>query len=199
MKQKLLALLMLSTLVFAGCSQQSAAGGSSQTESDPQSTASQEATSGDPSSDAEAQTSSDETSSEETANQPEGGKSLEEIAAGLYDGIDEMPKLGNMEITAENEQYYLGTTGLNFTEALASEAMITSIAHSVCLVRMADGEDIEAAKAQIKEKCDPRKWICVGVEPEDVIVDNVGNVIILIMTEFSPEQIHENFLSLAAE
>ena len=29
----------------------------------------------------------------------------------------------------------------------------------------------------------PRKWICVGVEKEDLVVENKGNLIILIMVE----------------
>ena len=36
---------------------------------------------------------------------------------------------------------------------------------------------------KIKENVNPRKWICVGVEKEDVIVKNKGNLIILIMVK----------------
>ena len=35
----------------------------------------------------------------------------------------------------------------------------------------------------IKDNVNPRKWICVGVEAEDVIVKNKGNLVILIMVE----------------
>ena len=61
--------------------------------------------------------------------------------------------------------------------------MMSSIAYSVVLVRMKDGADIEAAKTKIKEKIDPRKWFCVEVPEEDIIVKNKGNLIILIMVE----------------
>ena len=35
-----------------------------------------------------------------------------------------LPRVMNVEITAENVGYYLGTTELEFEEAMASEAMI---------------------------------------------------------------------------
>ena len=44
-------------------------------------------------------------------------------------------------------------------------------------------QDIQV-KTKIKETINPRKWICVGVEEEDVIVKNKGDLIILIMLFF---------------
>ena len=61
--------------------------------------------------------------------------------------------------------------------------MIGAIAYSVVLVRMEDGADIEAAKTAIKENVNPRKWVCVEVPEEDVIVKSKGDLIILIMVE----------------
>lgn len=184
MKKQIIAILMLAVLLLGGCAQAPADNTSSEEEKMPTSSLEESSE----------QTPSD-TPSSEAAKEP--SISLGEIIEAVYAGIDEMPMVGNMTIDAENESYYLGTTGLNFTEAIASEAMISSIAHSVCVVRMAEGEDIEAAKEAIRTSVDPRKWICVGVEDDEVIVDNIGNTIILIMTQASPETIHENFLALA--
>ena len=61
--------------------------------------------------------------------------------------------------------------------------MMGSIAHSVVLVRTKDNADIEGIKTKIKEKIDPRKWVCVGVEKEDVTVLNKGNLVALIMVQ----------------
>lgn len=108
----------------------------------------------------------------------------------------ELPKLANTELTEENEAYYIGTNDVEYTEALASEPMMSSIAHSVVLLRVEDGADIEAIKETIKTKVDPRKWICVGVEQDDIIVDNIGNLVILIMVEDSAA-LHDAFTSLA--
>lgn len=123
--------------------------------------------------------------------------SLEDIMQQIYDGTDlELPMLGNVEITKDNVGYYFGVDGLEFTEGLASEAMINAIAHSVCLVRLPDGADIEAVKADIKANANPNKWICVCVDESDVIVDNIGNLVILIMADGSAK-LHEGFLALA--
>lgn len=108
----------------------------------------------------------------------------------------ELPSLANTELTEENEAYYLGTNDVSYIEAVASEPMMSSIAHSVVLLRVEEGSDIEKIKETIKTKVDPRKWICVGVEAEDVIVDNIGNLVILIMIDESA-LLHDAFLALA--
>lgn len=112
--------------------------------------------------------------------------SLEDLMSTVYQEIpeDQRPMmLMNTEVTEENIEYYLGTKDIEYTEALASESGVGSIAHSVVLLRTKDNADIEAIKTAIKENVDPRKWICVGVEEDDVIIKNKGNLIILIMVE----------------
>ncbi len=124
--------------------------------------------------------------------------SLEEIMGSLYKGLEEEFKpLQNTVLTDENSMYFTGLEKLNGAEGLASEMMISSVAHSVVLLRVKEGTDIEALKTDIKEKVDPRKWICVGVEREEIVVDNIGNTIVLIMDRSSADKIHENFLALA--
>ena len=110
---------------------------------------------------------------------------LEDLMTKMYADIkeDERPMLANTPVDSENIEYYLGDASIEYSEALASEPMMGSIAHSVVLVRAKDGADIEGIKTKIKEKVDPRKWICVGVEKEDVIVENRGNLIVLIMVQ----------------
>ena len=110
---------------------------------------------------------------------------LEDLMTKVYSGIaeDERPMLANTPIDSENIEYYLGSSDIEFEEALASEPMMGSIAHSVVLLRTKENADIEAIKTKIKENVDPRKWICVWVEKEDLIVKNKGNLIILIMVE----------------
>ena len=110
---------------------------------------------------------------------------LEDLMTKMYADIkeDERPMLANTPVDSENIEYYLGDASIEYDEALASEPMMGSIAHSVVLVRTKDNADIEEIKTKIKEKVDPRKWICVGVEKEDVIVENRGNLIVLIMVQ----------------
>lgn len=119
---------------------------------------------------------------------------LEDIMAGVYEGIaeDQLPMmLGNIEVTSENVEGYLGTTDVKFKEALASESMTGSIAHSVVLVRMENIEDVEEAKQKIKDSVDPRKWICVGVE--NVTVESRGDLIIVILNDTIGDTLLENF------
>ena len=124
--------------------------------------------------------------------------SLEDIMAQIYADIpdDERPiMLANTEINEENIEYFLGTKDIDYVEALASESGIGSIAHSVVLVRVSDDADVEAIKEKIEDNINPRKWICVGVEEDDVIVENKGNLIVLIMVddETNREKIEESF------
>jgi len=125
---------------------------------------------------------------------------LSELMRELYKGAgineDEIMFLEDKEVTEENLSYYLGVKELDYKEALASESMTGSVAHSVVLVRMNKGADIEQAKKDIKEKVDPRKWICVGVEDENVIVDNIGDVIVLIMNNDYAKKLSESFKEL---
>ena len=127
--------------------------------------------------------------------------SLESIMEKVYADIpeDERPMmLTNTEVTEENIEYYLGTSDIEYEEALASESGVGSIAHSVVLVRTKDNADIEAIKDKIEDNINPRKWICVGVEEDDVIVENKGNLIILIMVndETTREKIETSFEKL---
>ena len=127
--------------------------------------------------------------------------SLEDIMTKVYADIPENERpmmLMNTEVNDENIEYYLGTKDIEYEEALASESGIGSIAHSVVLVRTKENADVAEIKEKIKENVNPRKWICVGVEEDDVIVENKGDLIILIMVENenNSEKIDNNFKSL---
>ena len=126
---------------------------------------------------------------------------LEDIMKEIYANIpeDERPMmLTNTLVNDENIEYYLGTKDIEYEEALASESGVGSIAHSVVLIRTHDNADIEAIKDKIEDSVDPRKWICVGVEEDDVIVENKGNLIILIMVEdeTTREKLEDSFEKL---
>ena len=111
---------------------------------------------------------------------------LEDIMAKLYVDIpeDNTPMgLTNMEVNEENVESFIGVSDIEFTEAIASESMVGAIAHSVVLVRVKDASKVEEYKKAIAEKVDPRKWICVGVEREEVIVENKGDLIVVIIVQ----------------
>ena len=124
--------------------------------------------------------------------------SLEGIMDRIYAGAyEEKPSVMYTRIDNESAQYFLGLENLDgIVEALGSEPMISAQAHSVCLVRAEDGVDIEALKEKIRTSVDPRKWVCVGVDKEDVMVANEGNLILLIMDSNRPEKIMRSFINL---
>lgn len=122
---------------------------------------------------------------------------LTDIMEKLYDGIkeDEMPMaVENIELTDDNFEYYTFTKDIKYKEAIASESMTGSIAHSVVLIRLEKAADAEEIKNEIQKNADPRKWICV--EAENVYVLSKGDLIALIMSNELAPKIKENFEKL---
>lgn len=117
---------------------------------------------------------------------PEETRSLEQILEEIYMATGlELPKTMNTPVNADNMIYMLGVDNFDFLEAIASEPMMSSIAHSVVLVKVDKQADLETIKKDIKENVDGRKWICVGVEEDNIRVENVGQYIFLVMDENS--------------
>ena len=121
---------------------------------------------------------------------------IEKVYEKMYDEVDESdrPMLTTVNVLETYEgatdedlklqiESAIGTTDIAYKEIYESKPMFGAIAYSVVLVRMEDGADIEAAKTAIKENVNPRKWVCVEVPEEDVIVKSKGDLIILIMVE----------------
>jgi len=108
---------------------------------------------------------------------------LEEIMTKVYAGIPEenLPMmLTNMDVNDETIEYYVGTSDIDYKEALVSESGVGSIAHSVVLVRLNDASKAEDTVAKIKDNANPAKWICV--QASNVIVKSKGDLVILIMS-----------------
>lgn len=126
--------------------------------------------------------------------------SLEGIIERTYAGLEDpdvIPMVATTRITDETAEYYLGLKDLSQAEeAVASEAAIGSIPHSVCLVRAKDGVDVEALKEEIRTSVNPRKWICVGVERADIVMASQGNLILMVINPDIPQQIADSFMKL---
>lgn len=123
--------------------------------------------------------------------------SLQDIMAKLYEGISEEEKpmlLENIELNNENFEYF-AFTNLQYKEAIASESMTGSTAHSVVLIRLENAKDSEQVVKDIKEKANPRKWICV--EAENIYVLSKGDLVVLIMSNELAPKIKDNFEKLS--
>ncbi|WP_326907255.1 hypothetical protein [Sedimentibacter sp. MB31-C6] len=130
--------------------------------------------------------------------------SLESILDKIYDNANVSDSfkeyidsgLQTVEITSEESGYFLGKDSIEFESAIASEPIMSASAYSLCLLRVKEDADIEKIKSDIKENVDPQKWVCVGVDPDKVIVDNIDDVIILIMSDDEGKALHDSFLEL---
>lgn len=128
---------------------------------------------------------------------------LEDILAAIYAAVDDVEELKDFnpeylattEIDPDDCFYYFGVNSLDFEEAIASEFEMGG-GYSLCLVRAKSLDDVDEIKEAITENVDPWKWVCMGVDEDKVVVDSIGDVIILIMYEHS-EPLHEIFLDLA--
>ena len=122
---------------------------------------------------------------------------LSEIFKKIYDNVDvESPPVIDITVDDTNKASMIGTDSVSFIEGLASEPAMSSIAHSLVLLRVDKNADINNIKKLIKDNVDPRKWICAGVDPDQVIVDNIGDLVFLVMS-VNAEAYHNSFLKLA--
>ena len=123
---------------------------------------------------------------------------LPDIMTKLYEGISEEEKpmmLDNIELNSENFEYYAFVKDVKYKEAIASESMTGATPHSVVLIRLENAKDSEQVVKEIKEKANPRKWICV--EAENTYVVSKGDLVVLIMSNELAPKIKENFEKLS--
>ena len=120
---------------------------------------------------------------------------LEEMILASYADI-ELPFTGEMEIDqtdAEAVAFYLGTNDVTFKRGVVSEAMISSIAHSVVVLEMEDAAAAEAAAATLKETAPVGKWVCVV--PEQSGTAHRDNFVMMAMSG-AADAILANFAAL---
>ncbi len=123
---------------------------------------------------------------------------LPDLMNKLYENLDgfSTENLQQVAFTKDEQEYFIGDVSFDYKDALASEPVMSSVAHSVVLIRLNSSKDAEKATKEIKEKVDPRKWVCVEVEEKNVIVESKGDLVLLAMDNQYSEAIKENFLNL---
>ena len=82
-------------------------------------------------------------------------------------------------LTADNEEALLGAADIPYMEGVFSVPMISSIAYQCVLLRV-DPEDVETVKEVLLANADLNKWVCVSAET--VLVENVGDLVLFIMS-----------------
>ncbi len=115
------------------------------------------------------------------------GDSLTDIMSGIYEKADLSDDfrqgLANFEtiaLTDDMEMSILGTDEIEYTEAIVSMPMMSSIAYQCVLLRV-DADSVDAVKQKLQESANPDKWVCVSAET--VLIESRGDVIFYVMAE----------------
>lgn len=112
---------------------------------------------------------------------------LTKIVEKIYEKKDTGLKLENTPIDLTNQDIVKYNTGLEdvskVKEAVVSEAMISSQAYSMVLLRVKDSADAEAVAKAMLNGIDTRKWICV--EADDIKVVTHDDLVLLAMVASS--------------
>lgn len=131
----------------------------------------------------------------EPAMNPAADKTVEEIASMITEdaGIETQTMITPLDV--DTFSWFLFIDSIEGAEAVAADAMMSSVAHSVVVVRLPEGTDANDVAKQIEEKADPRKWICVEAEKKIVKVN--GDLVLLVMSgEEIADAIASNFENL---
>lgn len=105
---------------------------------------------------------------------------IDKIYAGAGD-LEYPMMLATSELTEDNSVYMVGVERSEYKEGAVSESMVGSIAYSMVVLRANDAESAQALADSVKEKVDPRKWICVEAETMNTAV--IGDVVFFVMAE----------------
>lgn len=120
---------------------------------------------------------------------------LSEILAAIQADVKDLPGVGDIPLDSENFAYYMFIEPVEGAEAMASEAMIGSIAHSIVLMKTPEGADVEAIAQSVRDNADPRKWICVEAEKCEVVVKD-GYILLVMTNAAAADAIIANFNAL---
>lgn len=112
---------------------------------------------------------------------PADDRSLEEIYNEIVDGVTaELPGLVQQKVPNNRFEYYFGIKKPSSAkESLVAEPAIGSIPFAITLLRVDSSADANALAKEIKEKVDPRRWVCVTASFVETAVK--GDVILLVL------------------
>lgn len=123
---------------------------------------------------------------------------VDKIYASAPEDLEYPMMLTTSELTEDNSVYMTGVERSEYKEGAVSESMVGSIAYSMVVLRANDAEGAQALADSVKEKVDPRKWICV--EAEKKVVEQRGDLVLLVMSGTDlADQIVANFQALETE
>ena len=107
-------------------------------------------------------------------------KSFEEVMNNILSGVN-TPNYELTPIDASNFSYYMFIDFIEGAKGVSADALISSTAHSVCLVELPEGMNAESVAAKVKQNADPAKWICVEAEAVEAVAKD--NMVLLVMSD----------------
>jgi len=123
--------------------------------------------------------------------------SLEDVLAASLKDVPNLPDSNPTALTADDFEFFTFAPYQEGYEGIQADALIGAMPHSVVLVRVPADKAGEVAET-MREKADPRKWICV--EAEKTVVDRCGGTILLVMSSGeTANAILTNFKALYGE
>lgn len=121
-----------------------------------------------------------------------GGKEQEILSGDLTAIIETVYEKAKADLNVENTtidltnkdmvKYNMGLEDASkIKEAVVSEALISSQAYSLVLVRVKDTSDAEQVAKDMRDGIDQRKWICVMADDMQVVTYN--DLVMLVMVD----------------
>lgn len=110
------------------------------------------------------------------------------------DAIKFLSELSIEEVKGSDKvEWHLGSDDIRFDRAVTAVPAMATTPFELTLVRANANQDVNNLKDNIETHANPLKWVSFTVDPENVIVDNIGDVIILIMSDNYLYELHEAF------
>lgn len=129
-----------------------------------------------------------------TEEKPGDTMSLDDILTKIEDGVD-LPTVMHTALDKDSFEYIAFAAWQDGVEAMVSEPPMSSVAHSVVIVRAKDEAQAQTLAKEMEQNMNPRKWVCVEAEKSEVIVHN--RTILLVMSFEDTEQaLKDNFDAL---
>lgn len=116
----------------------------------------------------------------------------EQIITKIYEHVQlEFPAM-TILLDAENNEdpeYFKSYTGLatdeNVEQASVSEALISSQAYSLVVVKAKEGADVDAMAEEMKAGINPAKWVCVEADDLNIVVNGRYICLAMISSEYA--------------
>ena len=98
---------------------------------------------------------------------------LQDILTSITKDVADLPDTETTALTKDNFEYFAFTAMPDGVEAIAADALINAVPHSVVLMRAQDAETAKKLAADVEANLNPAKWVCVEAEKTAVLVHNL--------------------------